>query len=578
MQPGFALNSENKVGLPLLAGLLAEQQELTAVERFAQKHADAELPAQARYYEELIPLTTPGPGEQYGFGVDLDMCTGCKACVSACHSLNGLDEGESWRQAGEMHGGAGIHSYQQTVTAACHHCVEPACSHGCPVKAYHKDPVTGIVHHLDDQCIGCQYCSLKCPYDVPRYNSRMGIVRKCDMCSSRLATGEAPACVQSCPNGAISIRIVEQKEMQRRGEAGEFLPTAPLPSYTLPTTTYETRREIPENTVGADFYELRPQPPHLPLVFMLTLTQLSVGAFCADYLTSIFTGTRLTGFSSQVHALFALAVGLLALGASTLHLGRPLYAFRAIIGLRTSWLSREIAAFGLFSLLAMVWALCVWLPALATFAGISLPAAGVLSPELLETLMGLVCLAGLTGLFCSVMLYVDTRRRWWAFYRTLPSFGLTAAILGIHLLLTSHLAVSLVQGQTFALSVMDRFGTDLSLILTILGLARLLMDVLPFAFLRSAGMPPMKRAARLMQQDMKYPFQLRLALGWIGTVLIPFGLYQMGASAEGRIDYVFLADLALIGFFLSLLGEGLEKYLFFTLVDAPRMPGAGRRT
>ena len=60
--------------------------------------------------------------------------------------------------------------YLQTVTTACHHCVEPACAEGCPVLAYDKNPITGIVSHLDDQCIGCSYCILKCPYDVPKFN------------------------------------------------------------------------------------------------------------------------------------------------------------------------------------------------------------------------------------------------------------------------------------------------------------------------------------------------------------------------------------------------------------------------
>ena len=64
----------------------------------------------------------------------------------------------------------------------------------CPVNAYEKDPITGIVKHLDDQCFGCQYCTLACPYEVPKYHAGKGIVRKCDMCSSRLEVGEAPAC------------------------------------------------------------------------------------------------------------------------------------------------------------------------------------------------------------------------------------------------------------------------------------------------------------------------------------------------------------------------------------------------
>src|SRR6187455_1968939 len=91
----------------LIDELLAEQQTLTAVERFARSHEQHSLPAQARYYRELIPFAEPQPGEQYAFGVDLDACTGCKACVSACHSLNGLQEDESWRRVGTLHGGTG---------------------------------------------------------------------------------------------------------------------------------------------------------------------------------------------------------------------------------------------------------------------------------------------------------------------------------------------------------------------------------------------------------------------------------------------------------------------------------------
>ena len=139
----------------LLETLFREQQTLTAVERFAQKHEACAVPDQARYYRDLIPLERPRPGQQYAFEVDLDACTGCKACVAACHSLNGLDEDELWRSVGLLHGGTPEAPAQQTVTTACHHCVDPACMSGCPVKAYEKDPITGIVRHLDDQCIGC---------------------------------------------------------------------------------------------------------------------------------------------------------------------------------------------------------------------------------------------------------------------------------------------------------------------------------------------------------------------------------------------------------------------------------------
>src|SRR5579863_2480399 len=180
--------------------LLAEQRTLTAVEKFSQLHQRHETPLLAPHYRDLIPLSAPRPGEQYAFEVDLDKCSGCKACVTACHALNGLEEEETWRGVGLLFSDDWRAPFQVSVTTACHHCVDPACLSGCPVLAYDKDPVTGIVRHLDDQCIGCHYCVMKCPYDVPKYSVKRGIVRKCDMCSSRLSQGEAPACVQACPS------------------------------------------------------------------------------------------------------------------------------------------------------------------------------------------------------------------------------------------------------------------------------------------------------------------------------------------------------------------------------------------
>src|SRR5437867_776023 len=78
-----------------LLGALLREQQATAVEKFSQWHGQEELPLQARYYRDLIPLALPGVGEQYAFEVDLDSCSGCKACVVACHNLNGLEEDET---------------------------------------------------------------------------------------------------------------------------------------------------------------------------------------------------------------------------------------------------------------------------------------------------------------------------------------------------------------------------------------------------------------------------------------------------------------------------------------------------
>ena len=148
--------NETTTGQWLIKTFLAEQPVPTAVDRFSQRHTRNEEPLQAKYYRDLIPSTAPGAGEQYAFEVDLDSCSGCKACVTACHNLNGLEADELWRNVGLLHGGSSELPVMQHVTTACHHCIEPACLDGCPVNAYEKDPQTGIVRHLDDQCIGCQ--------------------------------------------------------------------------------------------------------------------------------------------------------------------------------------------------------------------------------------------------------------------------------------------------------------------------------------------------------------------------------------------------------------------------------------
>jgi len=238
--------------LPTLVDqLLAEQaSQGTAVEHFARWHERQDThaaapPAAHGGFRSLIPLTRPGPGEQFAFEVDLSSCTGCKACVTACHTLNGLDDDESWRDVGVVVNApseAGAPSFAQTITTACHHCTDPACANGCPVLAYDKDPVTGIVRHLDDQCIGCSYCILKCPYDVPKFNAKRGIVRKCDMCQQRLRAGEAPACVQACPTEAIAIRVVRRDSPISPGE--RLVPGAFPSGYTRPTTRFVGNRQV----------------------------------------------------------------------------------------------------------------------------------------------------------------------------------------------------------------------------------------------------------------------------------------------------------------------------------------------
>ncbi len=513
----------------LLERLLHDQQELTAVERFAQCHTGAGAPLLESRYRERLPATAPGPGQQYAFEVDLDACSGCKACVAACHSQNGLDPGETWRQVGTLHGGTRDQAVLKTVSSACHHCVDPACMSGCPVDAYEKDPRTGIVRHLDDQCIGCQYCTLTCPYEVPQYNAARGIVRKCDMCSGRLAAGEAPACVQACPQGAITITVVETSRAVEDAQTEAFLPGAPSPGITIPTTQFKTREVLPRNLVPADFHSVRPSHHHLPLVFMLVLTQLAVGTLVVERALAA-VAPALVAPLAPVTAALALVAAVVALAASTLHLGRPLYAFRALRAVRRSWVSREIVAFGAFAGLAGLHA------ALGGRSALLGAAAAV---------------AGVAGVACSIMLYAVTHRRWWSFARTFTRFAGTAVVLGLGALVV---AASLQGGA-------DGAGDLVRALAVALGI-KLVAELAVLGHLKDHTHGELKRSALLLITHLRRPFVVRVALAALGVALA-----ALAASSPAPVPWAVGALVTLTG------GELLERVLYFAAAAAPRMPG-----
>lgn len=501
--------------------LLAEQRTLTAVDKFSQLHQRHQAPLLAPRYRDLIPLSAPRPGEQYAFEVDLDKCSGCKACVSACHSLNGLDDGEVWRETGALigerlerkpEGGNRVVPIQQTITTACHHCVDPGCLSGCPVLAYDKDPLTGIVRHLDDQCIGCSYCVMTCPYEVPKYSSKRGIVRKCDMCHDRLAEGEAPACVQACPSEAIRITVVQKESARAECSAAEkvWLHDSPRPNYTLPTTRYLSTKP-PADLLAADHFSLKPAPAHWPLIMMLVLTQAGVGGVVAS---SFVSQWRERGFS--------LALFFAGLAASVFHLGQPAKAWRAWLGWRTSWLSREMMALGLFAAVASL-ALC------APIAPVGLAA------------------PGLIVLTTQAMVYAGTRRHFWRFTATFPRFLGTAGTMGLAL----KLCFALNKPAAFSLS----FAALLKLAVEISVLKHADSDVDRWTQLR--------RTAALQRGCLRPVLAARLLLAGLGGLLIPFGL-GVGAVGQGW------AMLACVSCFA---GEMAERYLFFVSVAPDKMPG-----
>jgi Fe-S-cluster-containing dehydrogenase component/DMSO reductase anchor subunit len=522
----------------LIENLLAEQRELTAVELFSRAH-DAHT-VRGRRYENLLPASGPAPGQQYAFEVSLDRCSGCKACVTACHALNGLDEDETWRSVGLLVSADVRTPLTQTITTACHHCVDPGCLNGCPVLAYDKDPVTGIVKHLDDQCIGCQYCVMKCPYEVPRYSRARGIVRKCDLCSARLAVDEAPACAQACPNEAIRITLVETARVRgkyrplsafaspRPGHsppANAFLPDSPDPAITLPTTRFVTSRVLPSTLEAADAHELQPSKAHPPLTVFLVLSQMGAGL---ALLGTVAGGSGATALA----ALVSTGAGMLA---GALHLGQPRKAWRGFLGWRKSWFSRELIAFGAF------------LAALGAHLAVRQPLTAALA-----------AMAGLAAVACSAMIYVDTRRPFWNAPMTFGRFFGTTLLLGG--------AGTVTLGALF-----QPPSTHLSAVaVLVLGVAvKLASENRIYQFLvdeQSPRLDALNKTALLLEGRFGRLSRCRVVCVMAGGIVLP--LLTMLAEPRGAV-------LPTVAVLLCLTGELIERHLFFVAEVAPGMPGGG---
>lgn len=507
--------------------LIEEQQTLdTPVGRFADAAENANEGTGS--YRSLIPLEAPKAGEQFAFQVDLDRCSGCKGCVTACHSLNGLDENETWRDVGLLVGEGDSGPFQQTVTTACHHCVEPACMIGCPVNAYEKDPVSGVVLHLDDQCIGCQYCVLKCPYDVPKYSAKRGIVRKCDMCHSRLSSGEAPACVQACPHEAIRIVTVDTANTVERSKDEEsFLPDSPEPSYTKPTTKYVSKKSLPQSMAAADAHVLRPQHTHWPLVGLLALSQIGVGGLVgvsASWM-QMMDGERLVLLGLSWAILHA------GLGCSVLHLGQPLKAWRIFLGFKRSWLSREAVILGVCSGAASM-ALGVAAAGWFGFDPIYEKVSFLMLP-LLYSSAGI----GLIGVLTSVYIYVDTQRSFWKFPFSAAKFYGSVALGAV------------------AFLMLGSDGNALGLAAAFAGLSVLKLGVEWLAFRDNFQSSGIVRGV--------------LASTWKGRIGV--ALASCAAALVGSLTGVDVLIYAVLGLLIG--GELLERVLYFRAVNAPKMPG-----
>jgi len=187
--------------------------------------------------------------EAMGILYDATVCIGCKACMAACKEYNDLPPDHStadsiWDNPLDLSAktynivklytnGTGqvkdreINGYS-FIRRFCMHCVDPACTSACPVSALTKDPHTGAVLYNKDACIGCRYCQVACPYNVPKFEWDQAFpqIKKCELCSHRMSQGSYPACCEFCPNGASIFGNVTdlRKEAKRRLALAPGLP------------------------------------------------------------------------------------------------------------------------------------------------------------------------------------------------------------------------------------------------------------------------------------------------------------------------------------------------------------------
>ena len=522
------------------------------------------------YYEprkktaELIPAEPLLQGEQYRFHFDMTLCVGCQCCVVACNEQNNNPADVNWRRVGEIEGGFYPDTKRYHLSMACNHCLDPACLEGCPTEAYIKLD-NGVVKHQAEECIGCGYCSWNCPYGVPQFNAERRIVTKCDMCHSRLAAGQQPACVAACPETAIQIEKVNVEEW-RRNHAQADAPHVPDSGLTISTTRITLPENISVDFLKANRHRIEPEHPHTSLIFMTVLTQLAMGGFLTLWSFDFFSKSfgifkQLKGFI-PFGAAGMLAVTGLALFSAIFHLGRPAFAYKALKMWKRSWLSREVLLFALFSKAGGLYAV---LQLAEHFFNFKIPDAAMF------LLGAVVVLLGLSGVYASAKIYLVPARPAWNTIRTPLRFFLTGFMLGplfglgiysIYLLFYPSTPAAAVQGPVNAFLAISAVAGFFQLVV-------LLSRLFSLSWTES---PELYGSSFLLIHRLKKFFLTRLGLLVLGSFMLPFIMFT--SLQGGHLKGGAFAVLTLFCFLCSLAGELLGRYLFFVTVVPKNMPGS----
>ena len=503
---------------------------------------------------------------QTRFHFHMDLCIGCHACEVACAEQNALPADTQWRRVGEVQSGTFPDTQSFFLSSGCNHCLDAACAKGCPVDAYEVNE-QGIVIHKDDVCIGCGYCTWNCPYGVPHLQEDRRIVTKCDLCHNRLADGDDPACVAACPAGAITVETVPIEQIYEEYMESGIGPDMPSPHITIPST----KITLPKGMDVAAFTKVdkpfvKPEHPHTPLIIMTVLTQLGFGGFCtvflADLIRTFFFDTAALGNVLGWLAPTLMAVVGMSLGASTLHLGRPIYAGRAMKNWKTSWLSREVIGLSAFAGAAMAYA-----AVLLASEGFKLIDIGLIGGPAVRLALGFgTVIFGIAGIYCSSMIYRVPARPAWDSIKTTIDFFDVAAMLGPVSFIVAAMVATLIAGHQIGFL----FGAMQ---------AAALFAAVAFVFKHTKNAYIIKKWLESDTHELKASaemrmqrfFRLRLIRNSVGIgglfALIPF---MGGTPLMHNLGQLGTSLLALL---LFLTVSFINRYIFFVTVVPRNIPG-----
>jgi Fe-S-cluster-containing dehydrogenase component len=148
--------------------------------------------------------------DDYVFYIDPGRCIGCQSCIQACTECD-THKGQSMIQLDVIDRG----SSTQTVPMVCMHCDSPTCAEVCPADAI-KRTEDGVVQTArKPRCIACNNCVLACPFGVPKMQTKMSLMMKCDMCYDRTSVGLKPMCASVCPSQALAFGTREEMHRLR---------------------------------------------------------------------------------------------------------------------------------------------------------------------------------------------------------------------------------------------------------------------------------------------------------------------------------------------------------------------------